>query len=407
MNRIRLIESASSKVLCDTLPPRNDVAQWITWDTSTWQATTVHVELIDGDQSGAYAWIAAGGFSDIRLNSSSLDATWKSLLSLLQDYKSTSRLADLKPLLADSRLGTSRQLQLLSVVSLITKHAPVQAVVFAIQSSTADDAAIDFIHQASRVELDHPSEPLPAAFQDVCWQQLKRLSAGMPQSTQTALARKLAMNRETAVPLLDAIDAGWIARACLRDKDLDAALSNLLAGEERERLVAMKSSLDTSAQEHTELRTQIANLLRDTPADIDHGKQVFDKSCAACHQIKGAGALVGPQLDGVGGRGAERLLEDVLLPDRNVDKSFRTTAYLLNDGTVLVGLLQSQDESQVQIVDNTGKKIAISLDSIESQMVSDRSLMPDGFAQTLDPASLRDLIKYLQNSGEPAVHGVQ
>ncbi len=255
--------------------------------------------------------------------------------------------------------------------------------------------------------LDHPSEPVAREFQDYCWQQLKQLSTAMPQATQTSLARKLAMNRETATPLMDAIENGWITRDCLRDKDVDAALSNLLAGEKRERFVAMKSSLDASVQEHTEIRMQIAKLLSDTPADRDHGKQVFEKSCAACHQLHGAGALVGPQLDGVGGRGSERLLEDILLPDRNVDKSFRTTAYLLNDGTVLVGLFQSQDDLQVQLVDNAGKKITIPLASIESQMTSDRSLMPDGFAQTLDPASLRDSYSLFAKLRGPAIHGTE
>ncbi len=76
LNRVRLIESASGKVLHDTLPPRNDMAQRIAWDTSLWRGSQVQVELIDGDQSDAYAWLAVGGFSDLRLNPAAMDTTW-------------------------------------------------------------------------------------------------------------------------------------------------------------------------------------------------------------------------------------------------------------------------------------------------------------------------------------------
>ena len=48
---------------------------------------------------------------------------------------------------------------------------------------------------------------------------------------------------------------------------------------------------------------------RDAQADASLGKAVFKKTCAACHRLNGAGGKVGPDLDGVGLRGAERLLE--------------------------------------------------------------------------------------------------
>ena len=49
----------------------------------------------------------------------------------------------------------------------------------------------------------------------------------------------------------------------------------------------------------------------------------------------GSGGLVGPQLDGIGNRGLERLVEDVLDPNRNVDRAFRTHLLTLKNGDVI------------------------------------------------------------------------
>ena len=58
--------------------------------------------------------------------------------------------------------------------------------------------------------------------------------------------------------------------------------------------------------------------------DATKGAAVFEKNCAACHQLRGRGGLVAPQLDGIGNRGLERILEDVLDPNRNVDAAVCT-----------------------------------------------------------------------------------
>ena len=55
----------------------------------------------------------------------------------------------------------------------------------------------------------------------------------------------------------------------------------------------------------------------------DRGRAVFETRCGVCHRLAGSGAKIGPDLDGIGGRGLERLLEDVLDPNRNVDQAFR------------------------------------------------------------------------------------
>ena len=74
-------------------------------------------------------------------------------------------------------------------------------------------------------------------------------------------------------------------------------------------------------------------------ADPGLGAKVFEKHCAICHQLGGKGAKVGPQLDGIGSRGLDRLMEDILDPNRNVDQTFRVTNLALKNGQIVSGLL--------------------------------------------------------------------
>src|SRR5688572_20144417 len=54
-------------------------------------------------------------------------------------------------------------------------------------------------------------------------------------------------------------------------------------------------------------------------------RAIFAKSiCANCHKIGDIGKTIRPALDGIGNRGLDRLLEDMLDPSRNVDMAFRT-----------------------------------------------------------------------------------
>ena len=72
-------------------------------------------------------------------------------------------------------------------------------------------------------------------------------------------------------------------------------------------------------------------------ADAKLGAAVFKTNCGNCHQLGGEGAKVGPQLDGVGIRGLDRLFEDILYPSRNVDQAMRSTILSLKDGRNVTG----------------------------------------------------------------------
>jgi putative heme-binding domain-containing protein len=104
----------------------------------------------------------------------------------------------------------------------------------------------------------------------------------------------------------------------------------------------------------------------------------------------------------VGNRGEERLCEDILWPDRNVDEAFRVTLFLLNDDTTVTGLVTERTDSTVTIADQTGQKRSIRLDDIEKEKRSEVSLMPGNFSDTLTAEELASLLAYLKQSTKKA-----
>src|SRR5205085_2986429 len=118
---------------------------------------------------------------------------------------------------------------------------------------------------------------------------------------------------------------------------------------------------------------------------VQRGAKIFAQNCAVCHRIAGEGRLVGPQLDGIKSRGADRLIEDVLDPNRNVDPSFRYSTIQTTDGQSITGLFRRDEGAALVFVDATGREITVAKDKIKRRIDSASSLMPDNFSSAIPP----------------------
>ena len=115
-----------------------------------------------------------------------------------------------------------------------------------------------------------------------------------------------------------------------------------------------------------------------------------------CHTLASKGAKVGPQLDGVGIRGLDRLLEDVLDPNRNVDQNFRLTILNLKDGRVVRGLLLREEGEVYVMADDKGKEVP-GAEKGRGRAEHDDAVADAGHAVGTDPGS-----GFLQPDGVPA-----
>ena len=129
---------------------------------------------------------------------------------------------------------------------------------------------------------------------------------------------------------LQAIAAGKASARLLQERSVTISLESSGLPGVADRIAALLKGLPPADQKLNAPLRPTPRGIRPAPRPIrPPGPKVFEKHCAVCHQLGGKGARVGPQLDGIGSRGLDRLMEDVLDPNRNVDQTFRVTNLVL------------------------------------------------------------------------------
>jgi putative heme-binding domain-containing protein len=129
--------------------------------------------------------------------------------------------------------------------------------------------------------------------------------------------------------------------------------------------------------------------------DAKLGAVIFKNNCGNCHQLGGEGAKVGPQLDGIGNRGLDRLLEDILDPSRNVDQAMRSTTLYLKDTRTVSGLLLREEGAVIVMADAQGKEVRVPKADVEDRKVSLLSPMPANLPEVIQEKDFHDLMAFL------------
>jgi putative heme-binding domain-containing protein len=223
-----------------------------------------------------------------------------------------------------------------------------------------------------------------------------------PAALQQPFALALASTKEGAELLLERVAAGKASARLLQDKPVVNQLKSSGAADVESRIADLTRNLPSADDAIRQVIARVAADHAKVTPSIDAGRAIFAKTCASCHRIADVGGKVGPQLDGVGQRGAERLLEDILDPNRNVDEAFRTTMVTTNDGRVVSGLKLREDGGDLILADSTGKELRIAAADIDEVAVSHLSPMASNMLDQIGEQNLPDLLAYLmQPSAKP------
>jgi putative heme-binding domain-containing protein len=383
-NVVRLRDAATDEVLREAFPPRNDIAQPVVWDTSDLAGRQVVVEVVDSDRGDAYAWLAFGRFSVDPLNPSAADTERQAAASLIKGYRLADLIDPLGLLITELPATTPT---LLSAAEAINSFAPdarldAASLILAMPVASAEQRSA-----AGRLLVDRQA--------DAAGELLTDLLRVATSEQQREIATRLAADPLGCKLLAIVVERGVCSPQLLTEPAVRTRVDGL-------RDAALRDQIEALAATAPEVDDALARLIddrrqeyREHPGDVSAGLAIFRKNCVACHQVAGEGAKVGPQLDGIGNRGLDRVAEDILDPNRNVDVAFRTTTFVTDDGRVLSGLVTSETEDAVVCVDQQGKEFVIATASIDERKASALSLMPANFHETLPPDEIRSLLAYL------------
>ena len=402
-NFIRLRDASTHALLREAMPPRNDTAQKIEWDLAefvvppsggtkeektppkggTTNGRRGYIELLDADEGSGYAWLAVGRFSVEGLNPSRGVEQQIAAANLVGDFK----ISDLKSQISDrlaSRETDSR-----------AKEAFARALL-ALQPDSILSALLPLIGDASLPESlrEQVSVAIVAATPLAADAKTKLLLAvvkAIPERLQLRLAESLASDVAGAESLLRLAKEGHVSPRLLTRPSVKQRLDAIKSEELLMQITELVSGLpdeDEALRKLVEQRRTVFLAAQSNPdtaqrPSVEAGTALFTKQCAACHQIAGKGTIVGPQLDGIGQRGLERVLEDVLDPNRNVDVNFRTTTVVTKDGKIFSGLSRREEGATLVLVDNKGKEFTVPLADIDERVKSNLSLMPANVGEIL------------------------
>ncbi|MDB6153092.1 MAG: Cytochrome c [Chthoniobacteraceae bacterium] len=387
-NGIRLRDAADGKVLREAAPPRNDTAQRIEWKLQEFKGRSGYIEITDGDTGAAYAWLAAGRFEpalpQLALRDPSAGAYGKALAADLARGLHLKAVApQLSILLADRKTdGVSRVSAARALLSIDTAYSAEVGAVLGNDATPLD--------QREKLAAALGEAKSPAAD--------SALIAGLkaaPHRLQLTLATALAGTRNGAEALVSACADGQAAPALLRDKALSDRLKAINNAALNTRIEQLTANLPPANAELDKLIAARRAAFAPAQANAVRGADVFARNCAVCHAIDNKGGNIGPQLDGIGGRGPDRLLEDILDPSRNVDRAFRLLVVTKRDGSLASGLFRREEGSQLVLADLAAQETRIDKNDIVTKKETETSLMPPSFGEVIPAAELSDLLAYL------------
>jgi putative membrane-bound dehydrogenase-like protein len=256
------------------------------------------------------------------------------------------------------------------------------------------------------------------------------LTATTPEALQDAAVA--ACTKFAAVEAVDLLLSRWIALSPAQKQAVLAACLNratwaarLVAAVAEKRITASEIDVTTSQQltnhPDAKVREAAAQALTQSidpdraavvaryvaavtspSGDAGRGREVFKKSCSACHQAGDVGQAIGPDLTALSDRSPAAMLTSMLDPNRAVESKFFSYTAVTDAGLTLVGLLVGESDATVTLAAADGKRHTLRRDELEQFVSSGRSFMPVGLEKDVSPEQAADVLAFLEASRAPA-----
>lgn len=128
------------------------------------------------------------------------------------------------------------------------------------------------------------------------------------------------------------------------------------------------------------------------------GKAIFHSSqigCGNCHQLRGRGGKIGPDLANLIHRDYRSVVRDIAQPSAMLNPDHLAWNYELSDGRTFAGVPLSEDETSIELGQTDGRTLVVAKDQIVSREPANISLMPANYGELLSAEQQRDLLTFL------------
>jgi putative membrane-bound dehydrogenase-like protein len=131
--------------------------------------------------------------------------------------------------------------------------------------------------------------------------------------------------------------------------------------------------------------------------DAVKGRTVYVANCLVCHKVRGkTGVEFGPDLGTVQGWLPESIMINILDPNQSISHGYDLWNVVLNDGSMLQGIIVSETSNAIVLNRQGGVKSTIARKDIRSLRTLDMSPMPADFEKRIDIQQMADLIAFIK-----------
>lgn len=260
-----------------------------------------------------------------------------------------------------------------------TASAPV---FLALLDDTAMRSAV--IPALGRLDAPAVSEALLARF------------SGFSREDKSAALHTLTSHTSLAVPLLEAVAAKRLPRTDLTAFHI-RQLSQLNDPQVTELLARTWGRISSGTKDKQALIARLDKAFTEAPLwaySEAEGKRHFQTLCASCHQIKGEGNRIGPELTGAGSHGIRYHLENIIDPNAVVGQDYQMIMITPRNGDVISGLLETETAESLT-VRTINDRVTIAKKDVAERRLTDQSMMPEGLLEPFGERQQIELLKFL------------
>jgi putative heme-binding domain-containing protein len=197
--------------------------------------------------------------------------------------------------------------------------------------------------------------------------------------------------RERIAALLGAVESGAVLPAQISATRKASLLANSDAKLRERAANLFGQSVAGSRKEILEKYKPVLAL----KGDRTKGQKIFENNCMICHRLGDKGNNVGPNLETVRGWDVEKIMMNILDPNREVAPNFIAYDVELKDGSSLAGLIAAETANSITVKLEDIYEETVLRQNIEKISSSGLSLMPEGLEAAIPEQDMADLIAFI------------